>query len=136
MCKLNCTLSSRRRKFGSKSLYHFGKNLILRRITRINVFFVVKRVMVMFILRYMYVDDGLIAAKSIRSITKITNALKKMFDITLGNAEMFLGLQMDRDRYNKQMFLSQRNYIQQILNKFGMNDAKEIAVPAYPHMCN
>lgn len=81
----------------------------------------------------LYVDDGLIAAKSNRSITKVTNALKEMFEITLGNAEMFVGLQINRDRSNKQMFLSQRNYTEQVLSKFEMNDAKEVAVPADPH---
>lgn len=64
---------------------------------------------------------------------KVTDALKEMFEITLGNAEMFVGLQISRDRRSKRMFLSQRNYTEQVLSKFGMNDAKEIATPADPH---
>lgn len=55
------------------------------------------------ILLALYVDDGLIFAKSKETINIIIDTLGETFQITIGNANVFVGMQIERDRVNKTM---------------------------------
>lgn len=81
----------------------------------------------------LFVDDGLIATKNTSVLEKIVRALKDSFEITTGDASIFIGLQIERDRENKRMFLHQESYVKQIIQKFGMAEANTLSVPADPH---
>ncbi|KMQ88959.1 putative retrotransposon, partial [Lasius niger] len=81
----------------------------------------------------LFVDDGIIAAKSNKVLESIIKSLKESFNITLGNCSCFVGLQILRDRENRTMFIHQTAYAKQLINKFGMKNAKEVSVPADPH---
>lgn len=81
----------------------------------------------------LFVDDGLIASESRKSIDSVLNYLKSSFKITIGDASIFVGMQIERNRAEKTMFLHQSTYIRYILDKFKMLDAKSNCTPADPH---
>lgn len=82
----------------------------------------------------LFVDDGLIAAKSIVQLNSVLNQLRKEFNITIGDSSIFVGMQIERYRVRKSVFLYQQSYIEKSLIKFGMKNAKQVAVPAAPHV--
>ena len=82
----------------------------------------------------LFVDDGLIAFKLLRGIKKVVEYLREAFEITIGNANKFVGLQIARNRKEKLMMIHQSDYAEKILGKFRMDDAKAVSVPADPHV--
>lgn len=82
----------------------------------------------------LFVDDGLVAAKSNRVISVVLDHLKSAFKITIGDASRFVGLQIKRDRAEKSMFVHQSEYAGKVLEKFGMLNAKSLCVPADPNV--
>jgi len=82
----------------------------------------------------LFVDDGLIACESHVILDLIIDELNKSFEITLGDASMFVGLQIERDRIEKSMRIHQKAYIAQVIERFGMSKAKSVSVPADPHV--
>lgn len=81
----------------------------------------------------LFVDDGLIASKSLNSIHLVLNCLKQSFEVTLGDTSTFVGSQIERNRAEKTMFLHQSSYTKLILDKFKMTDAKSNSIPTDPH---
>ena len=78
----------------------------------------------------LYVDDMLIVAKSMCDIQNLKILLSGEFDMKdLGAAKKVLGMEIYRDRTQKRLFLSQKDYIQKILVRFGMADSKPISTP-------
>ena len=49
-----------------------------------------------------------------------------------GPAFYFLGVEILRDRANRLVYLSQRNYISEVLKHFDFDDSKSIKVPLQP----
>ncbi|KAH9699234.1 Integrase catalytic domain-containing protein [Citrus sinensis] len=47
----------------------------------------------------------------------------------LGPANKILGMQIHRDRNNRKIWLSQKNYLKKILRRFNMQDCKSISTP-------
>jgi transposase InsO family protein len=79
----------------------------------------------------LYVDDMLLAAKSKFDIQKLKDLLNAEFDMKdLGAAKKILGMEIYRDREKKKLFVSQKSYIQKILSRFGMSNAKPIDTPS------
>lgn len=82
----------------------------------------------------LYVDDMLIAAKNIKEIQKIKNQLNAEFDMKdLGSAKKILGMEIVRDRSARTLYLSQQSYIEKVLHRFNMHDAKEVSTPFAAH---
>lgn len=81
----------------------------------------------------LYVDDGLIAAKSKKVIDSVLTCLRNAFKITVGDTKTFVGLQIERDRPNKSISLHQKAYIKKILERYRMVEAKPVSIPADPH---
>lgn len=78
----------------------------------------------------LFVDDGIIAAKSAKTLKSIVKSLSDAFEITLGDCSKFVGLQICRDRVCKTMFIHQSAYTKEIIEKFGMKNSKGISTPA------
>lgn len=64
------------------------------------------------------------------TLNLIIKALNKAFGITLGDASIFVSLQIERDRANNIMRVHQKAYTRKIINKFAMVEAKSVSVPA------
>ena len=76
-----------------------------------------------------YVDDFLIAAKDIKSINEVADFLSKKFQLKdLGILSYYLGMEIRRNA-DGIFCIKQSTYIQSILNRFGLQDAKISRTP-------
>lgn len=75
-----------------------------------------------------YVDDGLVLAENQSTIDKTMDLLKREFEMTKTEVSTFLGFQIER-RNKEEIMLYQEGYINKILNRFGMEEAKPADSP-------
>ena len=88
----------------------------------------------MFIILALYVDDMLIASKSMEEINRLKAQLSRTFDMKdLGAAKHILGMEIHKDRKNGKLWLSQQKYVEKVLEKFSMNNVKPVNVPLASH---
>eukprot|EP00253_Pinus_taeda_P030085 PITA_30085 len=88
----------------------------------------------MFIILVLYVDDMLLASKSIEEINRLKTQMARTFDMKdLGAARQILGMEIFRDRSNGKLWLSQQKYVEKILLRFGMNNVKPVSIPLASH---
>lgn len=85
----------------------------------------------------LYVDDGLLINESKSAIDEVLRYLKSDFQITTDKPDEFVGMEISCDRANRTLKISQKNYIEKIVLKFGMKNANPSSVPAKPglHLC-
>jgi hypothetical protein len=77
-----------------------------------------------------YVDDILILGRHLHRIKIIKNHLSEKFDmVDFGEAEDILGLEINRDRENGTLTLTQTAYITDIVHKFNLQDSKPTPLP-------
>ncbi|KAH9705555.1 hypothetical protein KPL70_011923 [Citrus sinensis] len=82
----------------------------------------------------LYVDDMLIACKEREEIEALKQMLNSEFDMKdLGHAKKILGMEITRDGRKGTMFLSQKKYLEKVLNTFGMNNCKPVITPLASH---
>ncbi|GKV42475.1 hypothetical protein SLEP1_g49872 [Rubroshorea leprosula] len=82
----------------------------------------------------LYVDDMLIAAKSMLIIDGLKKQLSGEFEMKdLGAAKKILGMEIHRDRKGGKLFLSQKKYIEKVLERFGLHEAKAVTTPLGAH---
>ena len=78
----------------------------------------------------LYVDDMLIAGKSIDEIANLKQMLSNQFAMKdLGDANHFLGMSIKRNRKKGILELSQESYIQKVLQRFKMQEGKAVSTP-------
>ena len=78
----------------------------------------------------LYVDDMLIAGKSIDEIANLKQMLSNQFAMKdLGDANHFLGMRIKRNRKKGILELSQESYIQKVLQRFKMQEGKAVSTP-------
>jgi len=78
-----------------------------------------------YIILLLYVDDMLIAGSSINEINLVKQQLAKEFEMKdLGPAKQMLGMRISRNRSEGTLKLSQEKYIQKVLSRFSLHDAK------------
>ncbi|CCO30980.1 Retrovirus-related Pol polyprotein from transposon TNT 1-94 Includes: RecName: Full=Protease [Rhizoctonia solani AG-1 IB] len=77
-----------------------------------------------------HVDDMLLAGKPRAYLEDIKAEMAKSFDIVdLGEPQMFVGVEIERDRKAGTLKISQRRYIEDILKRFGMENCKPCVTP-------
>jgi transposase InsO family protein len=86
------------------------------------------------VLLAIFVDDGLVASKSQESIETVITALSESFEIKFGNSCSFVGLQIERNRVNKTMFIHQQAYTSRVLEKYGGKREIAVGMPADPNV--
>ena len=87
-----------------------------------------------YIFLLLYVDDMLIATKSMCEVNRLKSLLHKEFEMKdLGAAKKILGIEIRRDRRARKLWFSQKNYIRKVLKKFSMLDAKPVSTPLANH---
>jgi hypothetical protein len=80
-----------------------------------------------------FVDDMTIAAKSKDDIMFVKEELKKHFKLRdLGPTNFLLGVAIAHDRSQRQITLSQRQYVLDILERHGMSDCSPVSTPMDP----
>ena len=77
-----------------------------------------------------FVNDCIIIGLNKKNITALKAQLGLKYIIEdQGPASYFLSMEILRDRINRLLYLSQRNYISEVLKHFNFNDFKNIKVP-------
>jgi hypothetical protein len=72
----------------------------------------------------------LIAAKSMKEIDALKAQLSREFDMKdLGAAKKILGMKIIRDRKFGLLYLSQKSYIEKVIHRFNMHNAKPVSTP-------
>lgn len=80
-----------------------------------------------------YVDDLLLASTSLQQVQHIKQLLLQRFKgKDLGEAQNFLGMEIKRDRGARILTLTQRAYTNNLISKFGMQDARPLSTPISP----
>jgi len=80
-----------------------------------------------------YVDDLFIIGPSVEIINDIKSTLMSAFDARdLGEANLFLGMTITRDRANRSLKLSTPSLVKDIIERFGMGDGKPRSLPLAP----
>jgi len=75
------------------------------------------------ILINIYVDDLLIAVKTLQKMQKVKNILNKAFKMkNLGKTKIIIGMRVIKDRLKGILILNQASYVYQILKKKGIRD--------------
>lgn len=82
----------------------------------------------------LYVDDGLLLAETEEALDEVLGTLRCSFEITQESPSSFVGIEIQRDRGKRIIFIHQRGYIERILTRFGMIDAKPVSTPADQHL--
>jgi hypothetical protein len=81
----------------------------------------------------LYIDDILIAIKSMKEVATLKAQLSREFDMKdLGAAKKILGMEIIKDRKSGLLYLSQKNYIEKVLHRFNMHNAKPVSTPFAP----
>lgn len=75
-----------------------------------------------------YVDDGLILASTSKLVTETLNQLKQKLEITSQPLNYFLGIQF-KAMPDGGIFMYQQKYIEEVVKRFGMENAKPVATP-------
>ena len=84
----------------------------------------------MYIYLLLYVDDMLIACKSLSEINKLKFKLNSEFEMKdLGNAKRILGMNIIRNRDKGTLLITQENYIDKVLEVFGLSNVKVVSTP-------
>ena len=76
----------------------------------------------------------LIVARSMTDITRLKLQLNSEFEMKdLGGACKILGMEIQRDRRAGKLWLSQRRYLEKVLERFNMGNAKPVTTPLSSH---
>ncbi|KAL3505151.1 hypothetical protein ACH5RR_034992 [Cinchona calisaya] len=87
-----------------------------------------------FIYLLLYVDDILITVKSSIEIHTLKAQLSSEFEMKdLGAPKKILGIEIKRDRGAMKLFLAQKHYLEKVLEKFSMKNAKPVSTPLTSH---
>ena len=77
----------------------------------------------------LYVDDGLVACKTESRLRKFLDTLGKVFEITVSEPRMYVGMEIDYDRKAGTLKITQKNYIHRLLDRFNMSECKPVITP-------
>ncbi|CAH2101207.1 unnamed protein product [Euphydryas editha] len=76
----------------------------------------------------LYVDNALLLSKSQNTLLHIIKDLEQSFKIKVLNLNMFVGIQIVK--VNGSVVISQKQYIEQIINRFNMSESNPCSTPA------
>jgi hypothetical protein len=87
-----------------------------------------------YIILLLYVDGMLVAGSNMQDINFLKKKLANAFSMKdLGAAKKILGMRITRDRKNHKLTLSQGEYIEKVLERFRMKNAKPVSTPLASH---
>ena len=82
-----------------------------------------------------FVDDITLASKSKEGLDDFVIELGKHFKLRdLGDTTYLLGVEITRNRSKKKLYISQRQYIVNKIDEFGMTDCKAVGTPMIPNL--
>ena len=82
-------------------------------------------------------DDILLIGNDMNFLSEIKESLKKSFSMKdLGEAAYVLGIRIYRDRSKRLIAVSQSTYIDKVLKRFNMENAKKAYSPCHLAQCS
>jgi hypothetical protein len=82
-----------------------------------------------------YVDDLILVCNNKDKLLQVKEELSRKFEMKdLGDLHFFLGMEVERDRAQRLLYINQIGYLKEILKRFRMEDCKAIGVPLDPKM--
>ena len=82
-----------------------------------------------------WVDDLLLFASDTTLMSKMKLELKSIFEITdLGDPAKIIGIEIKRDHMKRTIMISQKQYIDTILQREGLQNAHPVAIPMDPNV--
>jgi hypothetical protein len=82
----------------------------------------------------LYVDDMLVAGSNMKDINVLKKKLSNSFAMKdLGAVKKILGMRITTNRKNRKLTLSQGEYIEKVLERFRMQNAKTVSTPLARH---
>jgi ketol-acid reductoisomerase len=107
------------------SRYHYDHYVYLKRIENGSY--------IMFLL---YVDDMLVVGSNMHDTNVLKNKLSNSFEIKdLGDEKKILDMRIKRDMKNRKLTLSQGEYIKKVLERFRMQNEKQL-IHLWPTISN
>ena len=95
----------------------------------------VKKYVDSYIILALYVDDMLIVGANMAEIDRLKKQLLENFEMKdLGPAKQILGMRISRDRSKGILNLSQEKYIEKLLSRFNVGNAKTRNTPLETHL--
>jgi hypothetical protein len=80
-----------------------------------------------------YVDDLILVCNNKDKLLQVKEELSRKFEMKdLGDLHFFLGMEVERDRAQRLLYINQIGYLKEILKRFRMEDCKAIGVPLDP----
>ena len=77
-----------------------------------------------------YVDDIIVATDRVEIFEKLKDDLSREFQMKdLGKLHYCLGIEFKQDSESKSIFMTQKKYIEDVLQRFGMQDSKTVTTP-------
>jgi len=82
-----------------------------------------------------HVDDTTITGSAIKLVNEFKGRINEKFKITdLGSISWLLGLSIERNRATRTLYISQKAYIESIICRFNLDDAKSLTIPMDPNI--
>lgn len=78
----------------------------------------------------LYVDDGQLCSTNKKYAQDVLGFLRSHFEMTIGNAKMFLGMEIQIDQTKGELKLSSRHYVNRLLSKFSMENCNPVLTPS------
>lgn len=78
----------------------------------------------------LYVDDGLCIAPKLETIEQFLGELQKTFKMTRGDANCYIGIEIERDRKARTLKIHQAAYLSKVLERFSLADCNPTGSPA------
>ena len=82
----------------------------------------------------LYVDDGIILSRSECIIDEFLNEMKERFKIKISSPNYFVGMEIEQDAISKDIRIHQSTYIENILNKYKLQEIAELSIPSDPNV--
>ena len=85
---------------------------------------------------FIHVDDGIIASTDHNEVIRLKNDLYIAFKMKyIGSPNVFLALEIIRNREKREIYLSQKGYLQRVLIKFKMENSASVTCPMLQSIC-
>ena len=82
----------------------------------------------------LWVDDGLVVCGDQVLLQKLISHLKTKFEVTVGEANVYVGFHITRDLSHNMLFVGQQRFTETILVKYGFLNVNSVSLPSDPHV--
>ena len=76
----------------------------------------------------LWVDDGLVLCSDQTLLRKLISHLQTKFEVTVGDADVYVGLHITRDLPNRRLFVDQQRFTETLLIKYGFQNVNTVSI--------